>query len=194
MPELPEVELVKKRLQQQLINKKFAGAKVLRVGIAGRKRNIGEIYLTEKGNYRDRRLVLLEKMGIEPLSDEFNFQYFSSLLGKNKNKTIKILLMDQKKIAGIGNIYSDEILYQTGFKPTRFIETFSLDEQKKLFRGIKNTLLAAVVDVETGKDKNEITDFLAPDRRGFKCKKCGGRLVHEKIGGRTSVYCKNHQK
>lgn len=264
MPELPDVELVKKRLEKQITGKKFAQAKILREaaerkrnpnestlntrlfgreikGVSRRgkflilsangeelifhfrmtgdllfardkepinentraifglsdscelrfvdRRNIGEIYLTEKGKYGADNLKLLAKLGVEPLSKEFTFQYFDSILNKNSNKVIKVLLMDQRKIAGIGNIYSDEILFRAGLSPIRVTDSLSLQERKKLYQSIKDTLLAAIKD-----ESKHAETFSTLDRDAFMCKKCGGKLVHEKIGGRTSVYCSEHQK
>ncbi len=85
-----------------------------------------------------------EKFGPEPLTGDFTLKKFKEMFTKRTKSKIKPLLMDQQFIAGIGNIYSDEILFASGVRPTRRVKTLTGEEIKRIFQKIKKILKEAV--------------------------------------------------
>lgn len=134
----------------------------------------------------------IQKLGPEPLDKSFTFSKFKKALGDSKT-TIHQALMDQEKIAGIGNIYSDEITFQAGIRPDRKTSELREGELKKLYRKMRWTLERAIelgADLESHPEK-----FLnAHRKRGGECPRCHEKIVKKVIGGRSSYYCPSCQK
>ncbi len=126
-------------------------------------------------------------LGPDALAEDFDFTAFKSALD-GKSSAIKSALMDQARIAGIGNDYSDEILFQAGVHPKRPADGLNEDQSHKLFSAMKQVLTAAI---EAGADPSRMPDsFLLPHRKnGEPCPGCGGTVRAEKIAGRTAYYC-----
>ena len=154
---------------------------------------------------KDKELeVFLEqhKFGPEPLDKEFTLAWFIESL-KNKPQKIKPLLMDQKFIAGIGNIYAAESLHLSGIDPRRQAKTLKPGEIKKLFQNIKKVLADAIkyggtstntyVDIY-GKKGNFVPRLKVYGRGGEACKKCKTKLKNIKLAQRGTVYCPKCQK
>jgi formamidopyrimidine-DNA glycosylase len=145
----------------------------------------------------------LQGYGPEPLNKNFTYKELEKLFTKRSNAPVKSWLMDPGIIAGIGNIYSDEILYYAKIKPTRAVKSLNHKERMLLFRGIKVILTAAVRH-----HGSSVGDFIRPDgdwgtygkihmvygRAGEKCKKCGTIIKSLKFNGRTGSYCPKEQK
>ena len=111
--------------------------------------------------------------------------------------------MDNKVVVGIGNIYSDEILFHAGVGPTRSVSSLTDKDLKNIYKWIKPVLLKGI------KAKgSSVGDFVRTDgtwgqmgkfhfvygRKGQKCKKCGSIIESVKLGGRTGSYCPKCQK
>lgn len=144
----------------------------------------------------------IEKLGLEPLSAECNAEYLQSRLKKRK-KAIKECLLDQSVIAGIGNIYSDEILYRARINPSAPANGLSISEWERLAFEITDCLRYFI-------DKNSISqeDYLTTKGQDYRntsflqvyghadepCPNCGNTLCRAVIGGRSSVYCPACQK
>jgi len=139
-----------------------------------------------------------EKLGPEPLEKDFTLEDFAAILKKRPNAKIKQFLMDPQNIAGIGNIYSDEILFFAGVHPLRRTCELKSAEIKKIFGGIKK-ILAEALKLH-GSSDNDYLDALGRKgdyvpqlkvygREGEKCKKCGGIIARLKIGGRSAHFC-----
>lgn len=92
----------------------------------------------------EKAQTLLKKMGPEPLSSGFTLPAFRTLLQQKRNAHVKVALLDQHFIAGIGNIYAQEILYRAGIDPRRKIVSLSDTEIRKLHKAMKNTLNQAI--------------------------------------------------
>jgi len=143
------------------------------------------------------------KIGPDPMDKNFSFEKFKEAL-KRKRGAIKKILMDQKIIAGIGNIYSDEILWLAGFHPLKKVESFSKEELKKLYLSIKPVLKRAIrargssyIDYRDafGRKGNYQNIQYAYGREGERClKEDGGVIKRIKIGGRSAHFCPIHQK
>lgn len=133
----------------------------------------------------------IARLGPEPLDRAFTLRVFSGIVRRHFT-TIHQLLMDQELIAGIGNIFADEICYQAKVLPYRKAGSLTDEEIKALFDKIKWTLKRAVqlnADLEGHGDV-----FLIPHRgKGGKCPR-GHELEKEKIGGRTSWFCPVEQE
>ncbi|OGF28652.1 DNA-formamidopyrimidine glycosylase [Candidatus Falkowbacteria bacterium RIFOXYB2_FULL_34_18] len=143
-----------------------------------------------------------KKFGIEPLSREFNTKYLENLI-KNKKKNIKAFLLDQKYIAGIGNIYADETLFRAGVSPTRRVDSLTKNEIKKIAESVKIILKKAIQArgttfnnyVDADGNQGSFVNFLKIYGRGGKeCKKCKTILKKIKVAGRGTVCCPKCQK
>lgn len=162
-------------------------------------RTFGTLYLLTDG---DAYIEGYETLGPEPLSAGFTAAYLTPLAAKSR-KPIKTLILDQKVIAGLGNIYADECLALARILPTRIANTLTEEEIARLCeainaviaQGIRNrgTTFRDYKDGEGNKGDNQ-NHLLVYSRNGHPCKTCGTTLVQIKVGGRGSVYCPNCQK
>jgi formamidopyrimidine-DNA glycosylase len=144
-----------------------------------------------------------EKFGPEPLNREFTLDLFKQLLNKRRGSKIKPLLMDQSFLAGIGNLYSDEILFLARVLPTRKVSTLKTAKIEKIYQAIKKILSLAVsrrgasadtyVDTE-GKEGNYLPLIKVYRREGQPCYICGTKIKRLKIGGRSAHFCPKCQK
>ena len=152
------------------------------------QRMLGGIWLTPF----PERLPTIALMGPEPLDSDFTLESFLKRL-KNKSKTIKTLLIDQKFIAGIGNLYADEILFQARILPYRKAKDLNRRERVRLYKKIKQVLKEAnKVKAALWKLKHK---FIIPHRYEDNiCPRCGSKLKSIKIGNRTSFFCSHCQK
>ena len=145
----------------------------------------------------------LQEYGPEPLGKDFTLSLFFTAVKNRERTTIKQALMDPKVVAGIGNIYSDEILFRAKIRPTRKVSSLSEKEIKEIYRQIPIVLKQAI------KAKgSSVGDFVRTDgswgsmgkfhfvygRGGEKCKVCGTIIKTAKLGGRTASYCPKCQK
>lgn len=143
----------------------------------------------------------LSSLGPEPLEKSFTFEKFKEVLPKRGK--IKQILMDQEVIAGIGNIYSDEILWQAKIHPFRDVSKISEEELKGIYQAIKEILPKAI---KVGGES--ISDYRRPSgekggfdslrkvyrREGEKCSRCGAIIKKIKLAGRSAHFCPNCQK
>jgi formamidopyrimidine-DNA glycosylase len=144
-----------------------------------------------------------EKLGPEPLEKDFTLGTFSDILKKKPKAKIKQFLMDQQNIAGIGNIYSDEILFFAGVHPLKRAGDLKPSEIKKIFEGIKKILPKAVslkgssIDEyldALGRQGSYVPELKVYGREGEKCGRCGKIVKRIKIGGRSAHFCPKCQK
>ena len=146
----------------------------------------------------------LEKdFGPEPLNKDFTIDVFRAILKKRPKARIKQFLMDQKNIAGIGNIYSDEILFFAGVHPLCRDSGLKDAEARKIFQGIKKILTLAIkhkgtsardyIDVYGRKGTFEKL-LKVYGRKGEKCIKCKNIIKRIKVGGRSAHFCSNCQR
>lgn len=141
--------------------------------------------------------------GPEPLEKDFTFEVFQEALKNRKKVPIKLVLMDTKVVVGIGNIYSDEILYHASVRPDRQVATLKPGELKTIYDQIKPVLQMGV------KYKgSSVGDFVRTDgkwgsmgrhhyvygRKGQPCLGCGTMIQSMKLGGRTASFCPKEQK
>ncbi len=147
----------------------------------------------------------LRELGPEPLKKSFTFKIFKERLLKKPRGKIKTVLMDQTLIAGIGNIYSDEILWESGVHPETKPENISDSILKKMYDSTKKLLLKGIdFGGDSMSDYRNIHGMRgefqhthkAYQCKGEKCKKrgCTGTIARKMIGGRSSHFCTRHQK
>jgi formamidopyrimidine-DNA glycosylase len=139
--------------------------------------------------------IATERLGPDALDPQFDLAAFERALSARK-RDIKSLLMDQTAIAGIGNIYSDEILFQAAIHPRTRTDRLGPDARKLLFRQTKHVLQTAF-ERGSGAELNADAlprSFLLPHRKkGGHCPRCGGELDTAKFSGRTAYYCPHCQ-
>ncbi len=146
-----------------------------------------------------------ENTGPEPLDDTFTLEVFKERINKRPNEKIKTVLMDQSIIAGIGNIYSDEILWRSNIHPEERVSNLSSKNLKLMFDAIKSTLKKGIdfggdsmsdyrnIDGERGKFQDQHEAY----RRTHKVcnrKGCDGIITRKIVGGRSAHFCNVHQK
>jgi formamidopyrimidine-DNA glycosylase len=243
MPELPEVETIRRQLQGKIVGKKIDGKKIVRIrrrakvlifdfndgtSLAFHLKLTGQLIYNGQPSPQTRKVFnfndgtklifndvrkfgwwkelkdtrsLEEKFGPEAL--EVDFKTFSDNLSHRQKAKIKPLLMDQKFIAGIGNIYSDEILFAAKVLPTRQAKTLSEKEKKDIFSNIKKILKQAILhhgsSVENyldacGKKGDFVRYHKVYQREGKKCFRCKGIIERLKLGGRSAHFCPACQK
>ncbi|TSC83738.1 MAG: formamidopyrimidine-DNA glycosylase [Parcubacteria group bacterium Gr01-1014_13] len=170
----------------------------------------GQLYFNDMRKFGYLKVVdkevkekIVAKYGIEPLTKNFTLANFKKALGKRKT-SIKSVLLNQVLIAGIGNIYADEICFAAGIHPGRSVAEMSETEIKKVFTASKVILKKAIAHKGTTfKDyvnahggKGNFSDYLQVYKRvGEKCLRCKkGSITSKKIAGRSSHYCPICQK
>lgn len=156
--------------------------------------------------------IHLKGLGPEPLEKDFNFEKFIRALlpltkgkvGKGSKK-IKTVLIDPKVIAGIGNIYSDEMLWLANIHPRSNPNKIPKKELKKLYESMKEVLNKGIdfggdsmsdyrdIDGKRGKFQNEHNVY-KKNKSPCRKKGCKGVIIREVIGGRSSHFCPIHQK
>ena len=152
---------------------------------------------------KERLNEILGDLGPEPLESDFTYDVFLACLAGKKG-VIKKILMDQDVIAGIGNIYADEILFESGIAPQRRVAELDDKELHRLYENIKSVLKKAVklrgTSTSDYRDasgkKGAYTEVRKVYRRTDEpCpNECGGVVHRVKINGRSSHYCPSCQK
>ena len=146
----------------------------------------------------------IKKNGLEPLNKNFNYNYLIKNI-KKRTKNIKNILLDQKIISGIGNIYANEILFYCKINPLKPGNQLSLEEFKKIALNSKKVLKKAIMfggssirnfknsEGKTGKFQNE---FRAYDKENSNCPNidCDSKIKKIIVCNRSTFYCKNCQK
>lgn len=142
------------------------------------------------------------KFGLEPLSPEFTWVNFQKVFSAKKTK-LKALLLNQQHLAGIGNIYADEICWSAKILPWRPAHKISPAELKNLFNSSKIILARAIArggttfsDYRTaeGRPGGYRRQLKVYGRHNLKCVRCGRLILKKKINGRGTHYCAHCQK
>lgn len=144
----------------------------------------------------------IHKLGLEPFDENLTADYLKGKLGKRK-KPIKECLLDQSIIAGIGNIYSDEILYAAKIHPERSASELSDEDYLRLVNCIrerltyfikKNAITPEEYLLSKGQDYRNTPYLQVYGHANKPCPICGTILQKTVIGGRSSVFCPKCQK
>ena len=160
-------------------------------------RTFGEMFVTsadELGKVKE-----LQHIAIDPLDQVFTWPTFQYLLAQRGAK-MKQLLMDQKFISGLGNIYSDEVLFAAGIRYDRLSDTLSSQEVRRLYRAIQETVQDAIKMRGTTLDDEAYVDLFGKPgeyqgelkvygREGEPCRRCRTPVQTVKVSQRTSYLC-----
>jgi formamidopyrimidine-DNA glycosylase len=159
-------------------------------------RRFGFVRLIQKKDLAD--FLKEKKFGPEPLSKKFTLNLFKEILNKRKKAKIKPLLMNQNFLAGIGNLYSDEILFLAKVLPYRKSGTLKDIEIKRIYQAIKKILSLAIIkggstsatylDAE-GKKGKYFPLVKVYRRNGKPCFNCGTEIQRIIINGRSAHFC-----
>jgi formamidopyrimidine-DNA glycosylase len=160
-------------------------------------RTFGEMFVTSGDEIG--RVKELDHIAIDPLEDTFTWQEFSAELGRRASK-LKALLMDQKFVSGLGNIYSDEVLFAAGLRHDRLSDSLSSQEVRRLYRAMREVVQDAIryrgttLDDEAyvdlfGKPGEFQTELKVYGRKGQACRRCRTPIDVVKIAGRNSYFC-----
>jgi len=163
-------------------------------------RQFGRVYLVEK-----EKLSLvagLNSLGVEPFDPGFTKAFLMREL-KHRHTKIKSLLVDQSFIAGIGNIYADEVLFRALIHPQRQSQTLTARETTRLYHAIREVLQesienrgASIKDYVDGEGSaGNYQNFLKVyGREGKPCARCNRPIARIRLGGRSTYFCSACQK
>jgi len=142
------------------------------------------------------------KVGEDLAGKELMLEYFKNTIQKG-NLPVKLILMDQKRIGGIGNIYANDALFLARIDPRRKGKTVSDEEVQKLFKAIHEVVKKSLnlggssdenyVNV-LGQEGNYQNHTLVYGKKGEKCSVCGATIEKIQLGGRGTYFCPKHQK
>jgi formamidopyrimidine-DNA glycosylase len=166
-------------------------------------RKFGKITLLETKTMNETKHLF--GIGPEPLDEDFTLEKFKQYIHSGKEKRIKNVLMDPSIIAGIGNIYSDEILWRAGINPERKAKETKNEEIKLMYKAMKEALTKGIdFGGDSMSDYRNIYGMRgefqlhhdAYRRTGEKCrrKNCTGVIIRKVVGGRSAHFCSIHQK
>lgn len=116
---------------------------------------------------------------------------FIATIGASK-APIKAALLNQQRIAGVGNLWSDEVLFQTGIDPATRADTLDAKALEKIRKSLQ-PILRAVIDSGARYRKLPEDWLIRHRKKGAECRRCGGIIDHCKVGGRTAYFCTRHQ-
>ena len=165
-------------------------------------RSFGQIWWINEGLDPTQIIKGLGSLGPEPFSKEFNDEYLKKEFS-NRKKSIKAALLDQRIVAGIGNIYADESLFEAGISPFREVKTIKKRELIRLRVSIVDVLKKSIGSGGTtfsdfrnieGLNGNYSMQANVYKRTGEKCKRCMNLIQRKKITGRSTHWCSKCQK
>ena len=165
-------------------------------------RNFGQMWFVPSNKKISEIVSGIKRLGPEPFSQEFNSIYLKQFL-KNKKRSIKSALLDQKTVAGVGNIYADETLFDAGIDPRKECKDLNKTELRKLCISLEK-----ILKISIGKGGTTFSDFRDLEgingnyggqawvyrRNGNPCRKCGEKILRQKLCGRSTHWCPNCQK
>ncbi len=163
-------------------------------------RKFGRMCLVKKDKIEEYEPVA--KQGIEPISDKLTKEYIYDKF-KNKKLPIKSLLLDQTIIAGLGNIYADEVAHRALVNPLKLGNQITLDECERIKVASRDIISKAIeyggTTIRSYTSSLGVTghyqDYLeVHTKEGEKCNNCGSIIKKVKVGGRSTYYCPKCQK
>lgn len=131
-------------------------------------------------------------LGPDPLDPKFRLADFRRLVAKRRG-AVKSLLMSQEVIAGVGNLYADEILYQTSIHPARSADRLSDLEVRSIYAAMRR-ILKGVIGRKARGDGHPGRFLIEHREEGDRCPMCGSPIDRTVVFGRTTYYCGKHQR
>ena len=161
-------------------------------------RTFGELFVTAASQL-EKQVTELAHLGFDPLEDIMSWNRFGEMLHAKKAK-LKPLLMDQRFMAGVGNLYADEILWAAGIRPDRASESMSSQEVRRLYRAMVEVLQEAVKHRGSSLADEQYRDLFGAvgdyqsqhkvyDKEGEPCRRCRTPIVRLKGQGRSTFLC-----
>jgi len=165
-------------------------------------RTFGELFVTSVTEL-PTQVPELAQLGFDPLDHIMSWGEFAARLA-GRHTPLKALLMDQRFVAGIGNVYADEILFAAGLRYDRDPAALSAQEVRRLYRAMVETLSDAVkhrgsslADEQYRDLYGEVGDYQGQhqvyDRAGQPCRRCRSPIVRVKVNGRSAFFCERCQ-
>lgn len=163
-------------------------------------RRFGRLLLGTEVGLRDARAM--PKLGPEPIDPGFTPEALYHALRRRK-APLKAVLLDQKALAGVGNIYADESLHKARLRPDRLAGRISRQSARRLHESLRESLETAIRNrgssVDTYRDAwgeigGQQEQLLVYGRAGEPCFTCGRPLSSVRIAGRTTVFCRHCQR
>ncbi|MBA3602571.1 MAG: DNA-formamidopyrimidine glycosylase [Parachlamydiaceae bacterium] len=164
------------------------------------QRKFGKWYLVSNPE------ATFDKLGLEPFSNKFTLKAFQKVISRGTSQ-IKPFLLNQRNVAGLGNIYVDEALWESKIAPTRKASSLSLVEIKTLHKAIKHVLKQGIAHMGTSLGTTHANYFSVSGRRGFHqnqlmvfrrdgfpCPRCNTTIIKIKLAQRGTHLCPNCQK
>jgi formamidopyrimidine-DNA glycosylase len=164
------------------------------------QRKFGWILLTQNSQLSTQNF--LSKLGPEPLEDGFTWEVLKTNLQRRKSQAVKVAILDQEIVSGVGNIYACEACFIAGIHPERKVHSLTEEEYQKLHKGIVESLSSGIHHggstkqhyVNAAGEKGYFLDYaFVYDRAGQFCQNCSNEIVKIKLGGRGTYYCPNCQ-
>ena len=166
-------------------------------------KTFGELFVSAAPAEGEPALPELAHLGFDPLEDIMSWEKFWVLLSSHE-AVLKSLLMDQEFVAGIGNMYADEILFAAGLRYDRQSNSLSSQEVRRLYRSMVETLAEAVKRRGSSMADEQYRDLFgeegdyqdqhqAYDREGQACRRCRSTIVRVRSGGRSTFFCEHCQ-
>lgn len=164
-------------------------------------RTFGRVWLIPAGQEPSTIITGLQRLGPEPFAATFTPDYLHQTLQKSR-RPLKTALLDQGLVAGLGNIYADEVLFFCGLHPTTPAHTLSLADCQRLHTQIQQTLETAIAAGGTSfSDYRQVTGINGNyggmaqvyGRHGEACRHCGVLIERIKLAGRSSHFCPHCQ-
>jgi len=161
-------------------------------------RTFGEMFVTTEDGLEDQ-VPELAHLGFDPLDGVMSWTTFGRMLHSRKAK-LKPLMMDQEFVAGIGNMYADEILFAAGLRHDRSSDSLTSQEIRRLYRAMVETLAEAIKHRGSSLADEQYKDIFGDggefqslhkvyDRENEACRRCRSPIVREKVGGRSTFFC-----
>ena len=164
-------------------------------------RAFGRFWLTDEAGLGD--IGGLAGLGMEPLDDGFSAAYWRGRVQKRPRALVKAVLLDQHIVAGLGNIYADEVLFRAGVHPERRVAGLTAEEDEKLAAAMREILTAAIENrgttfrdyVDGNNQKGGYQNLLRVfQKKGEPCPNCGTPIERIKVAGRSSYFCPKCQR
>jgi formamidopyrimidine-DNA glycosylase len=161
-------------------------------------RTFGEMFVTSTEEL-DKEVDELAHLGLDPLEQTMSWENFGVLIASRSTK-LKTALMDQTFLAGIGNIYSDEILFEAGLRWDRMTDSLSPEEVRRLYRAMMEILQDAVKHRGSSLADQQYVDLFGQPggyqehhnvyaREGHACPRCRRPVVRQRVGNRSTFFC-----
>ena len=151
-------------------------------------RKLGEVAVVDDME----RFVAEKDLGPDALDPAFDLAAFKDVIS-GRRMMAKSLLMDQQSLAGIGNVYSDEILFQAGIHPRTKVNALDEETVERLFHAMKDVLQTAI-DYQSSPEAYPDSFITSHRHEDGTCPRCGTDLRRVKVSSRSAYYCPNRQE